>query len=124
MTLFEQLGGETKLRAVVSDFVDRCFDDLMIGFLFQRANRDRIKRFEYQHAAEHLGGPVRYEGRPLDQAHGPHRIFGGQFARRRQILLETLRDHDVPEPVITAWIEHQETLRGLITKDAGSDCNG
>lgn len=124
MTHFEQLGGEPKLRAVIDDFVDRCFEDMMIGFLFQRADRDRIKRFEYQHAAEHLGGPVHYEGRPLDQAHGPHRIFGGQFARRRQILIETLRDHEVDEAIMSSWVEHQDGLRALITKDAGSDCIG
>ena len=124
MRRFEQLGGEPKLRAIVDDFVDRCFDDMMIGFLFTRAERKRIKRFEYEHAAEHLGGPVRYEGRPLDEAHGPHRIFGGQFARRRQLLLDTLRDHDAPTDVIDAWIEHQESLRELITKDPGSDCRG
>lgn len=124
MSRFEELGGEPVLRLIVDDFVDRCFDDLMIGFLFQRADRTRIKRFEYQHAAEHLGGPITYEGRPLDQAHGPHRIFGGQFARRRQILIDTLRDHQVPEPIIDAWVSHQETLRSLITKDAGSSCQG
>lgn len=124
MSLFEQLGGEPKLRAIVDDFVDRCFDDAMIGFLFQRADRDRIKRFEYEHAAEHLGAEVRYGGRPLDQAHGPHRIFGGQFARRRQLLIETLRDHDVPEEIVDAWIEHQDSLRALITKDQDSSCRG
>ena len=124
MSLFDELGGEPKLRAIVDDFVDRCFSDTMIGFLFQRADRDRIKRFEYQHAAEHLGAGVRYGGRPLDAAHGPHRIFGGQFSRRRQILLETLRDHEVPEHIIHAWIEHQDSLRGLITKDRDSSCQG
>ena len=124
MSRFDELGGEPKLRAIVDEFVDRCFDDAMIGFLFQRADRDRIKRFEYQHAAEHLGADVRYEGRPLDVAHGPHRIFGGQFARRRQILIETLRDHEVPDHVIAAWIAHQDSLRGLITKDEGSSCQG
>jgi len=124
MSLFEQLGGEPKLSAIVDDFVDRCFDDVMIGFMFQRASRDRIKRFEYQHAAEHLGGPVRYGGRPLGEAHGPHRIFGGQFARRRQILIETLRDHDVADDIIDAWIAHQDTLRALITKDQDSNCQG
>ncbi len=124
MSHFETLGGEPKLRAIVNDFVDRCFDDLMIGFLFQRADRDRIKRFEYEHAAEHLGGPTRYTGRPLDEAHGPHRIFGGQFARRRKILLDTLADHGAPAQVVDAWIAHQESLRGLITRDAGSDCRG
>ena len=124
MSLFGKLGGEPKLRAIVDDFVDRCFDDVMIGFMFARADRNRIKRFEYQHAAEHLGGPVEYRGRPLQEAHRPHRIFGGQFARRRQILLETLRDHGAPEEVIEAWIAHQESLRGSITKDPDSNCEG
>lgn len=124
MSHFEELGGEPKLKAIVDDFVDRCFDDMMIGFLFQRADRDRIKRFEYQHAAEHLGAPIAYEGRPLDEAHRPHRIFGGQFARRRQLLLETLRDHGVSQDIVDAWIARQESLRDLITKDSDSVCQG
>ena len=124
MSHFDDIGGEPVLRAIVEDFVDRCFDDMMIGFLFRRADRKRIKRFEYQHAAEHLGGPVTYEGRPLDEAHRPHRIFGGQFARRRQILIDTLRDHDVPAGVMDAWIAHQDGLRALITKDSDSSCVG
>jgi truncated hemoglobin YjbI len=124
MSLFEQLGGEPKLRAIVDDFVDRCFDDMMIGFLFARAERDRIKRFEYEHAAKHLGAPIEYGGRALGEAHGPHRIFGGQFDRRRQLLIETLRDHEAPDDVLDAWISHQDSLRALITKDQDSNCQG
>ena len=124
MSLFEQLGGEPRLRAIVDDFVDRCFDDMMIGFLFTRADRNRIKRFEYEHAADHLGAPVEYSGRALDQAHRPHRIFGGQFDRRRHILLETLRDHEAPDEVVDAWLAHQDSLRALITKDPDSNCQG
>ncbi len=124
MSLFEQLGGEPKLRAIVDDFVERCFSDMMIGFLFARAERERIKRFEYQHAAEHLGAPVGYEGRALDDAHRPHKIFGGQFDRRRQILIDTLRDHQTPEEVVEAWVSHQDSLRALITRDADSNCQG
>jgi len=124
MSLFEQLGGEPKLRAIVDDFVDRCFDDMMIGFLFARAERDRIKRFEYEHAAKHLGAPIEYGGRALDEAHRPHRIFGGQFDRRRQLLIETLRDHDAPDDVLDAWVSHQDSLRALITKDQDSNCQG
>lgn len=124
MSLFDQLGGEPNLRAIVNDFVDRCFDDVMIGFMFARAERDRIKRFEYEHAASHLGGPVEYGGRPLDEAHRPHQIFGGQFDRRRRILIETLRDHGAPSEVIDAWVSHQDSLRPLITKHPDSNCQG
>jgi len=124
MSHFEELGGEPKLRAIVDDFVDRCFDDMMIGFLFARAERERIKRFEYEHAAKHLGAALEYRGRALDEAHRPHRIFGGQFDRRRQILIETLRDHEAPQGVVEAWVSHQDSLRSLITRDADSNCQG
>ncbi|MDH3623455.1 MAG: group 1 truncated hemoglobin [Myxococcales bacterium] len=122
MSPFEELGGEPKLRAIVDDFIDRCFDDVMIGFLFARADRDRIKRFEYQHAAKALGAQIEYEGRPLDDAHRPHRILGGQFDRRKQILKETLHDHAVSKGVVEAWISHQDRLRHLITRDPDSNC--
>ena len=64
MTLFEQLGGEPALRAIVDRFVDRVFDDTLIGFHFAKANRARIKAKEYEFAAAHLGGDVEYTGRP------------------------------------------------------------
>lgn len=121
-TLFEQLGGEPALRPIIDEFVDRMFDDVMIGFFFRKASRERIKRFEYQHAAELLGAGVRYEGRPLTQAHKGHRIMGGQFERRKEILRQTLVKHGVPAHVRDAWLAHVESLRDLITTDQGSEC--
>jgi len=123
MNDFERIGGEAPLRAIVSEFVDRCFDDTMIGFFFARADRERVKRHEYEHAAAHLGAEVRYGGRPLRAAHGPHRIMGGQFARRLQILREVLAKHGVPDDVRDRWLATQESLRGEITGNPGSECD-
>jgi hemoglobin len=122
LTYYEQLGGENKLRPVINDFVDRVFDDIMIGFFFRKAKKERIKLFEYQLAAELLGGPVVYEGRPLHEAHAQHRIMGGQFARRTQILRETLKDHQIPENVQAIWLEHTQRLRPHITGDKDHEC--
>ncbi len=112
------------MRAVIDQFVDRVVSDLMIGFMFARVDRARLKRFEYQHAAEHLGGPVRYEGRPLSAAHRPHRIMGGQFLRRREVLRQVLVEHRVAADIRDRWLAHVDSLRGLVTVDAGSDCVG
>lgn len=122
MTRFEQIGGEPALRAIIDDFVDRCFDDMMIGFLFRNAKRERVKRFEHEHAAEWLGAGVKYSGRSLEAAHRVHRILGGQFARRLQILREVLDEHGVPADVRDAWLAHQESLRDRVTRDPDSNC--
>jgi hemoglobin len=124
MTPFDELGGEPALRAIVDEFVDRVFDDVMIGFLFHRANKERIKRHEYEHAARWLGAEVEYTGRPLDAAHAPHRILGGQFLRRKEILRQVLVAHGVSASVVDAWMDHTESLRPLITKDAGEHLSG
>lgn len=122
MTQFERIGGEPALRAIVDDFVDRCFEDVMIGFFFARSDRARVKRFEYEHAAEHLGAGSSYGGRPLGAAHAAHRIMGGQFDRRITILREVLEAHGVPEDIRAGWLAHHEALRDEVTTDPRGQC--
>lgn len=122
-SLYEELGGEVKLRQIIDTFIDRVFEDRMIGFFFRHADKKRIKEMEFQLSARFLGADVEYQGRPLDEVHARHPIMGGQFARRLQILRETLEHYKVPKHIRDAWIEHTESLRPLITRDAGSDCD-
>jgi hypothetical protein len=95
----------------------------MIGFFFRDADRKRIKELEYQLAAGFLGADVEYQGRPLHLVHSKHPIMGGHFARRRQILKETLEAYDVPPFIRDAWLKHTDSLRPLITPEADSDCD-
>ena len=122
-TLFDDLGGEAALRPIIDRFVDRIFDDVMIGFFFRNARRERVKAKEYEFAARHLGAGVEYSGRALDEAHRAHPIMGGQFARRLMILRETLEAAGVPEHVKKHWLAHTESLRPLVTSDRGPQCD-
>ncbi len=117
-TLFEQAGGEFALRLIIHDFVGRAFTDTMIGFLFRDADISRVREMEYQFAAAHLGADVKYQGRPLTEAHRRHRILDGQFSRRRKILEEVLHAHRCPPQVIDHWMRHTEGLRSkLVLED-------
>ncbi len=120
--LFDKIGADT-LRAVVTDFYDRIFPDVMIGFMFQGKDKQHLIDREYELVAALLGAPgVKYTGRPMPAAHAQHRIFGGHFERRLQILRETLRDHAVDPDVQAAWIDHTLALRSQVTRDPGSEC--
>ena len=121
-TLYEELGGEDKLRQIISDFVDRVYGDTMIGFFFRGVDPVRIKELEFQHAAVFLGANLRYEGRPLPAAHKKHRIMGGQFARRKRILQEVLAAHGVVAHIASAWLAHTESLRAAVTRDGVGVC--
>lgn len=122
-TLFEQMGGEGALRRVIDAFVDRLFDDMMIGFFFRSASRERVKAKEYEFAAGHLGAQVAYTGRAIREVHAAHPIMGGQFNRRLQILKETLEAQAVPANVREHWVQHTESLRPQVTRDVGNACD-
>lgn len=122
-TLFDDLGGEPVLRHVIDVFVDRIFDDVMIGYMFSGTTRGRVKAKEYEFAAGHLGAGIEYTGTPLRRAHAPHAIQGGQFNRRLQILKETLADLDVPAHVREHWIRNTEMLRSVVTQGTGDACD-
>ena len=121
MTLFDRIGAD-KLRAVITDFYNRVFPDVMIGFMFAGKNKQHLIDREYELAAALLGANIKYTGRPMKVAHAQHTIFGGHFERRLQILRETLADHAVDPDVQKAWIDHTLALRDQITKDKGSEC--
>ncbi|HEX9619625.1 MAG TPA: group 1 truncated hemoglobin [Polyangiaceae bacterium] len=122
-TLYEQLGGEQVLRAIIDRFVDRVTTDTMIGFLFANVDRERLKAREFEFAARHLGASIEYTGRALDRVHRRHRILGGHFMRRLQILKETLVEFETPDHIVAHWVAHTESLRPLITDYAGSQCD-
>jgi hemoglobin len=119
---YERIGAEPGVRRIIDEFVDRIFDDIMIGFFFRDANRDRIKELEFQHACEFLGGPQRYRGRPLREAHARHPIMGGHFGRRLQILRQVLAKHGVPGEIAQAWVDHNLALQGEVTQQALGEC--
>lgn len=114
MTNFERIGGAAALESIISDFVDRLFADAMIGFFFRDVSPERIKKFEYQHAAAWLGADVAYQGRALDQAHHKHPILIGHFNRRRTILANVLKLHEVPAEIAEAWLAHTDSLRSEV----------
>jgi hemoglobin len=121
-SLFDQLGGDA-LRAVITDFYRRVFDDVMIGFLFVGKDRARLIDKEWELAARMLGGDVRYTGRSMPEAHRRVPITGGHFDRRVQILKDAMAAHAVAPEVQAVWLAHTAALRAQVTADAGSECD-
>lgn len=119
--LIDKLGRD-RLRAVIADFYDRVFRDVMIGFMFQGKDKRHLIEREWELVAALLGDDVKYTGRPMPAAHAAHTIFGGHFERRLQLLRETMADHAVDPEVRDAWLAHSEALRSQITRDRGSEC--
>ena len=111
---FERLGGEAGVRRIVENFTQQMFKDPMIGFFFHGKDKDRITEMEYRHAAEFLGGPVVYDGRPIAKTHRPLGIMGGQFLRRKKILENTLREEGVAADISLRWLSHVDSFSNAV----------
>jgi hemoglobin len=121
--LHERAGGVGKIRAVLTDFYDTVFADLMIGFLFKGVDKQRLIEQELALTLRALGGAVPYGGRPLREVHARHPILGGHFMRRRKLLADAIARHGLPDDVRDAWLAHTDALRAEITPDRGDECD-
>lgn len=120
--LFDRIGGD-RLRAVIVDFYDHVFADVMIGFLFAGKDKARLIEKEWELAARMLGADIPYTGRAMKEVHAKHPILGGHFDRRLQILKNVLAAHDIDPEVQATWIDHTQAMRSQITADKGSECD-
>ncbi|MDX2021054.1 MAG: hypothetical protein SF187_12510 [Deltaproteobacteria bacterium] len=116
-SLFERAGGEPVVRPVIRDFVAQMYRDIMIGFFFRGIDEAHLVEREYEFTARFLGAQaVSYGGQPIKAAHSRHLINDGQFARRRQILLEAMIKHGVPEDVRAAWLAHVDEFKAVVVQ--------
>jgi len=116
VSLYDDLGGEEALRRVLRTLYDRLFDDLMVGFLFAGKDKDKLIEHQLWFTAKFLGGPSRYEGRSIPDAHAAIPILPGHFDRRHQILKEVLEEHHVPAAVRDEWLRVDQSLRYAVIK--------
>jgi hemoglobin len=110
-THYECVGGEAAIRRVVATLYDKLFMDPIVGFLFEGKDKQHIVGQQVAFTCAFLGGPQRYRGRPLPEAHASLPLLPGHFDRRHKLLCEVLETHHVPEVVRAAWLAIDESLR-------------
>ncbi len=111
MSLYEAIGGEGKVRAVLQSLYDKLFEDPIIGFLFEGKDKAHIVEQQLSFTCRFLGGPQPYQGKPLPQAHASLPLLPGHFDRRHRLLSQVLEESDVPTDVQRVWLQIDEALR-------------
>jgi hemoglobin len=113
-TPYQAIGGEPAVRAVLQSLYDRLFADAMVGFLFQGRDKQHIVEQQVAFTCGFLGGPQKYTGRPLPEAHAPLPILPGHLDRRHRLLEQALREKHVPEEVCGVWLRIDKSLRASV----------
>ena len=99
--IYEAIGGEPALVAVVDDFYGRVLSDAQLAGFFAGANMPKLKGRQVEFFAAALGGPNLYQGASMRQAHAGRGISQADFDRVAVHLTGSLADAGVPEEIIT-----------------------
>lgn len=91
-SLYDRLGGLDAISAVVDDFRDRVAADERINQKFAKTDLARLRKMLIDQVCEAAGGPCRYQGRSMKEAHAGMAVTGGEFDALVEDLVATL-DH-------------------------------
>ena len=94
-SLYERLGGIDSITAVVEDFRDRVAGDDRINQKFARTDLGRLTKMLIDQVCEAAGGPCKYSGRSMKEAHAGMGVTSGEFDALVGDLKSTLNQFKV-----------------------------
>lgn len=96
-SLYDRVGGDAAIRALVDAFYGRALGDPELAPFFMHTPVERLRRMQHEFFSAALGGPVAYSGQSIARAHFGRGIERRHFARFVGHLLDTLRERGVGE---------------------------
>lgn len=102
VSIYEAIGGEPALVAVVDDFYVRVLADTQLAGFFAGANMPKLKGRQVEFFAAALGGPDAYQGVGMREVHAGRGISQADFDRVASHLAAALAAAGVPAETIGA----------------------
>lgn len=94
-TLYARLGGDTALKQISSELIDRVAADPRVGSSFKNSNLRRIKEKLTEQLCQISDGPCTYSGDSMRETHAGHHIREADFYAMVECLQAILREHGV-----------------------------
>jgi hemoglobin len=95
-SLYDRLGGEPVMTAVVSETIDQVVADPKLNASFKGTDIGRVKRLIVEQICDISGGGCHYSGDTMRDVHADHNVTQAQFFGLVEILRSALRRHHVP----------------------------
>ena len=95
-TLYERLGGKPAITAVVDDFIGNVAADARINKRFANADIPRLKTKLVEQICEASGGPCKYTGATMLDAHRGMNVTDAEFNALVEDLVKSLDKFKVP----------------------------
>ena len=95
-TLYEELGGSAAITKVVDVFFARLNGDARINTLFANVDHNDLRRLVIEQLCEATGGPCKYTGRSMEEAHSGLHLSDADYSAFMGDLVAAMDDVKVP----------------------------
>lgn len=120
-TLFEKMGGATKVDSMVQAFYERVLRDPDLEPFFADADVAKLIRMQREFFAVGLDGPIQFTSRRLFGTHHGRGITEKHFTRFCEHLLAVLLDHGMKPDDADKVLIKLSMYAGHITGESGVD---
>ncbi|MDB5312748.1 MAG: group 1 hemoglobin [Gemmataceae bacterium] len=110
-TLWERLGGEKAVRAVVHDFAVAAAADPKVNlardgkYKLDAKGAERLEQLLVEWISKETGGPLKYTGRDMKTAHAGMKITEAEFRALLSHAVDALKKHKVPLDLMVEVVE-------------------
>ena len=105
-TLYEILGGQPVIEAVVDALYKRILEDPSTLHYFAKIEMTKLKAHQAEFIGQALGGPATYSGRSMSEAHAGLHLKKSDFDAVAGHLVATLEEFGVPQVHIDTVISN------------------
>ena len=113
-SLYDRLGGTDAITAVTRAAVDRQLKDERINQKYARTNVDRLIKEFVDQICQATGGPCKYTGRNMTEAHHNMGVTNGEFQAFVEDVVAVLNDFKVGKTEQDELLSLLAPLRGEI----------
>lgn len=99
-SLYQKLGGQAALNAVIDAFYVKVLADDRIKHYFAEVNMDKQAKRQKAFLSAAFGGPVPWTGKDLRKAHSDLKLTEADFNAVAENLVATLKDFKVKQELI------------------------
>jgi hemoglobin len=95
--LYRELGGSAGITRVVDVFLARVDNDLRINLFFENTDKQDLRTLVIEQFCEATGGPCKYSGRSMEEAHSGMNLNDADFAAFVEDLVAAMNELKVPK---------------------------
>ena len=111
-TLYERLGGESGVRKIVNDVLDKNQSNPKIGHYFDDVDMDKLKNTVFEFFSMGIGGPHQYTGKDMVAAHEGLNISDAEFELGNEDTVEALQENGIENEEIEEVVGILNSMRG------------